>query len=139
MPSVDFDLEHVYPNDPAGNIPLSIKLEVGETSARFWAYVDTGAAHCLFQSEYAEILGLELRVGLPLQFSVAGGAIIEAYGHTVIVEVLDRRVESVVYFTDHPGFRRNVLGRQGWLHHFKFGLIYYESKIYLGPLETQGR
>jgi hypothetical protein len=136
MPTIDFDLEHVY-DDPAGNIPLSIKLEVGEASARFLAFVDTGAARCLFQSEYAEILGLELRAGEWLQFSPAGGGTIDAWGHSVVVEVLDQRVESVVYFTDHPGFRRNVLGRQGWLHHFKFGLIYYESKLYLGSLQNQ--
>lgn len=134
MPTLDFDLEHVYPDDPAGNIALSVKLGVGEASARFLAYVDTGAARCLFQSEYAEILGLELKTGEQLQFSAAGGGTIDAYGHTVILEVLDQRVESVVYFTDHPGFRRNVLGRQGWLHHFRFGLIHYESKLYLGSL-----
>jgi hypothetical protein len=134
MPTIDFDLEHVYADDPAGNILLSVTLEVGDASARFWAYVDTGAAHCLFQSGYAEILGLDLRAGEPLRLSAADGGTIEAWGHTVLIEVLDQRVESAVYFTDHPGFRRNVLGRQGWLHHFKFGLIYYESKLYLGSL-----
>jgi hypothetical protein len=137
MPIVEFDLEHVYPDEPTGNIPLSVKLEVAGASTRFLAYVDTGAARCLFQSEYAEILGLDLRAGELLQFSAAGGGTIDAYGHTVIVEVLEQRVESVVYFTEHPGFRRNVLGRQGWLHHFKFGLIHYESKLYLGSLGTQ--
>lgn len=137
MPTIDFDLEHVYVDDLAGNIPLSVTLEVGDASARFLAYVDTGAGHCLFQSGYAEILDLDLRAGEPLRLSAADGGTIEAWGHTVIIEVLDQRVESVVYFTDHPGFRRNVLGRQGWLHHFKFGLIHYESKLYLGSLQNQ--
>ena len=66
-----------------------------------------------FQSDYAEILGLKLTRGVPIQVTPAGGGTIDAYGHTVIMEVLDQRVESVVYFTDHSGFRRNVLGRQG--------------------------
>ena len=62
-----------------------------------------------------------------------------AYGHTLSVKVLDQRVDSLVYFTDDPQFRRNVLGRQGWLHHFKFGLIHYESKLYLGSLATENQ
>jgi len=137
MPTIDFDLEYIYPDDPAKNIPLSIELKIGDESARFWAYVDTGAAYCLFQSGYADILGLDLRAGESLRLSAADGGTIEAWGHTVMIQFLDQRVESIVYFTDHPGFHRNVLGRQGWLHHFKFGLIYYESKLYLGRLGAQ--
>jgi Aspartyl protease len=139
MPTLEFDLEHIYPDEPGRNIPVPVTLEVGNASARLLAFVDTGAERCIFQSEYADILGLELRAGEQLIFSGAGGGRIEGYGHTVTIEVLDQRVESVVFFTDHPGFRRNVLGRQGWLHHFKFGLIHYESKIYLGSIQPQNR
>ena len=137
MATVDFELEHVYPDDPARGIQLPVRLELGDRSIRLVAYVDTGAGYCMFQSEYAELLGLELTQGMQIEVTPAGGGVIEAYGHTVVIEVLDQRVESMVYFTNHPGFRRNVLGRQGWLHHFKFGLIHYESKLYLGPLQAQ--
>jgi len=37
----------------------------------------------------------------------------------------------MVYFTDHQGFSRNVLGREGWLHPFKFGLVHYDRKLYV--------
>jgi hypothetical protein len=134
MPTLDFDLEHLYPDDPARGIQLPVRVEAGDRSARLVAYVDTGAPYCIFQSDYAEFLGLELARGIPIQVIPAGGGVIEAFGHTVNLEVLEQRVESVVYFTNHPGYRRNVLGRQGWLHHFKFGLVHYESKLYLGSL-----
>lgn len=137
MPILEFDLEHVYPDDVTGGILLSVKLEAGEQSTRLTAYLDTGCSHCLFQGSYAELLGMELTRGMPLSLTTGDGGIINAYGHEVTIEVLDQRVESVVYFTDHPGFRRNVLGRQGWLHHFKLGLVHYESKIYLGSLTSR--
>jgi hypothetical protein len=137
MPTLEFELEHVYADDPNGGIGVPIRIEVGDRSARLLAYVDTGAGYCVFQSEYAEILGLQLTEGTLIRLTPAGGGTINAYGHTVIVEALERRVESIVYFTDHSGFRRNVLGRQGWLHHFRFGLVHYESKLYLGSLTSQ--
>jgi len=131
MPTVEFDLEHLYPDDPTGGIVLSVELQAGN-STRLLAHVDTGAANCLFQSDYADLLGLTLTERIPKNFSPAGGGSIIAYGHQVTIKVLDHTVESIVYFTDHPQFTRNVLGRQGWLHHLKLGLIQYESKLYLG-------
>jgi len=131
MPTLEFDLEYLYPDDPKGSIALSVELQAGG-SARLLAYLDTGAANCLFQSDYAEILGLTLTDGIPQSFSAADGGSIKAYGHSVTIKVLDHTVESMVYFTDNPQFRRNVLGRQGWLNHFKLGLIAYDSKLYLG-------
>ena len=131
MPSVEFDLEHSYPDDPTGGIVLSVEL-LGTSTVRFPAHVDTGAADCLFQSVWAELLGLTLQDGIHKSFSPAGGGSISAFGHDVTLRVLGKTVSSMVYFTDHPQFRRNVLGREGWLHHFKFGLVHYDSKLYLG-------
>lgn len=131
MPTLEFDTDYLYPDDPTGGIVLSVELQAGN-STRLFAHVDTGAANCLFQSDYAELLGLTLADGIPKNFSPAGGGTITAYGHQVTIKVLDHAVESIVYFTDHPQFKRNVLGRKGWLHHFKLGLIEYESKLYLG-------
>jgi hypothetical protein len=133
MPSIRFDSEHVYPDDATGGITLSIELQAVR-SVRLFAYVDTGAANCLFQGDYAELLGLTLTDGFPKYFYPAGGGSITAFGHHVTIKVFDYAVDSMVFFTDHPEFTRNVLGRQGWLHHFKVGLIHYESKLYLGKL-----
>jgi hypothetical protein len=133
MPNIDFDLEYIYPEHPTGGIVLSVELQAGR-SVRINAHVDTGAANCLFQREYAELLGLTLTDGILQRFSPAGGGTITAYGHEVTIKFLDHSVESMVYFAEDPLFARNVLGRQGWLHYFKLGLIQYESKLYLGYL-----
>jgi hypothetical protein len=85
----------------------------------------------LFQSEYAEQLGFSLREGQEVRFSGAGGDIHSGFGHPVTITVLGYSVDSMVYFTDHQGFSRNVLGREGWLHPFKFGLVHYDRKLYV--------
>lgn len=130
MPVVDFEIEHTYQTDPTNGIVVDVVLQATRPT-RVLAHIDTGAANCLFRSEYAELIGLNLTDGVPMRFSPAGGGSIDAYGHTVNLTVLGHSVESLVYFTDRPQFTRNVLGRLGWLHHFKFGLVEYESKLYL--------
>jgi len=135
MPNVEFEIEHIYPDDFRG-IVLEVQLN-GNDAVRFPATVDTGASHCLFQGEYAEILGLTLTDGIPLQLSPAGGGTIGAYGHEVTVTVLDKTVSSLVYFTNHYQFRRNVLGRRGWLDLFRLGLIHYDAKLYLSNRDDQ--
>lgn len=67
MPTVEFDIEHLYPDDTTGGIVLSVELQAGN-STRLLAHVDTGAANCLFQSDYADILGLTLTDGIPKNF-----------------------------------------------------------------------
>ncbi|HEY2467770.1 MAG TPA: retropepsin-like aspartic protease [Terracidiphilus sp.] len=134
MPSLEFDLEHAYPDDPARGIEVPVLLELGDRNTRCLAHVDTGAGYCIFRSDYAELLGLDVEQGTPIRVIGAGGGVVDAYGHMMTVEVLGHRVDSQIYFTRNAEFRRNVLGRQGWLHHFKFGLLHYESKLYLGSL-----
>ena len=87
MPSLDFDLEYIYPDDPTGGIVLSVELEA-ERTVRLLVHVDTGAANCLLRSDYADLLGLTLADGVPMRSSAAGGGVIDAYGHTITIRVL---------------------------------------------------
>ena len=135
MPVLSFDIEHRYDDHQTGGIPVSVELAAGG-STRLLAFVDTGASYCLFQAEYAELLGLVLENGIQREFSTPNGAPVVGYGHEVRLTALGQSVDSVVYFTSDPGFRRNVLGRQGWLHHFRFGLILYDSLLYLGRYDV---
>jgi hypothetical protein len=55
----------------------------------------------------------------------------KAYGHSVTLSVLGNSFDVMVYFAEHEGFGRNVLGRRGWLDRVRLGLIDYEGKLYL--------
>lgn len=132
MVNLVFDTEHCFSDDPTGGVVLDVELSLRSQSVHLKASVDSGAANCLFQAGYLECLGIDLREGQELRFSVPDGGRITAYGHEVNLTVLGYTITSTVYFTAHEGFSRNVLGRQGWFHHFRVGLALYESRIYLG-------
>jgi len=55
----------------------------------------------------------------------------DAYGYMLTLEALGYSFDVTVYFAAHENFRRNVLGRRGWIDHVRLGLIEYESKLYL--------
>jgi len=53
------------------------------------------------------------------------------FGHEVTMTCLDWDIDSIVYFAKDQAFRRNVVGRLGWLEKFKLGLIHHDSLLLL--------
>ncbi len=94
------------------------------------AKLDTGSSHCVFARDYGESLGLEIEDGFPEIFGTAVGNFI-AYGHEIVLSVLEIETVSTIYFAKDESFTRNVLGRHGWLDRVKMGLIDYEGKLFL--------
>lgn len=126
---LEFETLHNYGREK-DRIEVPVTLRSGEETVSFPAQLDTGATYCVFERTYAEILGLSVESGAPLRFTTAMGSF-DAYGHTLSLETLGYSFDSTVYFAAHEGFRRNVLGRRGWIDHLRLGLIEYESKLYL--------
>ena len=60
--SLDFDASHGYAETLDG-IGVPATLRIGNQSVELQARVDTGAAHCIFERRYAEMLGLEVESG----------------------------------------------------------------------------
>jgi hypothetical protein len=111
-------------------ITLLISLSLNARSVRLPAKVDTGAAFCIFQREYAEHLGIDVEGGQYQKVSTAAGHF-DAYGHTVTLSCFEWEFQSVVYFAAPTDFSRNVVGRVGWLDHFRLGLIDHDSMLFL--------
>jgi hypothetical protein len=126
---LEFETLHKYSRE-GDRIEVPVTLRSGDESVSFPAQLDTGATYCVFERGYAEILGLPVESGTPLRFSTAMGGF-DAYGHTLTLETLGYSFEATIYFAAHEGFRRNVLGRRGWIDRLRLGLIEYESKLYL--------
>jgi hypothetical protein len=126
---LEFETLHNYGREK-DHIEVPVTLRFGEESVSFPAQLDTGATYCVFERTYAEILGLSVESGTPIRFTTAMGSF-DAYGHMLSLETLGYSFDSTVYFAMHAGFRRNVLGRRGWIDHLRLGLIEYESKLYL--------
>ena len=100
------------------------------------AYVDTGASNCLFERELGEMLRLDIEAGQPKTFSTAT-ARVETFGHRVLVEALELKFESMVYFFADERIAKNLLGRAGWLDRVRFGLVDHDCELYLAEYDFE--
>jgi len=98
--------------------------------SRFLKLNSTRARQIVFSSEFTAKSRLANRVGRKTDFLTTTGTF-TAYAHEVSLSVLEIEVFTKVYFAEDENFRRNVLGRQGFLDHMKLGLIDYEGKLLL--------
>jgi hypothetical protein len=120
---------HKYDLRESG-ITVPITLLSGAEAVTFEAKVDTGSSHCVFQRQFGEQLGFQIESGIPETFGTAAGAFL-TYGHEVTLVVLGLEVIATVYFAADEHFKRNVLGRQGWLERVRLGLVDYDGQLYL--------
>jgi len=127
---LNFRSKYQYQVSSVGiELPITI-LSGARKQVSLVAKVDTGAAFCVFQREYAEQLGLYVESGLRQTFVTATGRF-QAYGHNVTLSCLNHDIESTVYFAGYHDFPRNVLGLQGWLDKARFGLVHYDRSLFL--------
>ena len=80
-------------------------------------------------------MDLEVEAGDPLRLTTITGTF-DSYGHMLTLETLGYSFDVTVYFAANENFKRNVLGRRGWLDQVRLGLIEYESKRYLSRYEN---
>jgi hypothetical protein len=133
--NLTFKLGYRYETAKDG-ISIPTLLTVGERFIECDAKLDTGAEYCLFQRKVAEALGLDLEQGSPLRMGTLTSSFL-AYGHEVTLQTFDLAFDSLVYFAADYDIPRNLLGRHGWLHLLRVGLIDYDEMIYLSPYHTE--
>jgi hypothetical protein len=129
---LSFSRAHKYAGQPGRDeaIVLPVVLRVGEQQVNLVANLDTGASYCLFERSYAEALGLEVDPGVPKVF-VTANSHFEAYGHEVTLNTLGIEMHSLVFFFADAEIEKNVLGRHGWLHRVKVGIVDHDQLLYV--------
>jgi len=127
--TIEFEKELFLNLDKTG-IEIPVWLYVGENAVSFNAKVDTGASFCIFERVHGEMLGLQIENGTPQNFSTNTGSFL-VYGHNVLISVAEIEFNSDVFFYAEDHFRRNVLGRNGWLNKLKIGIIDYTGRFYM--------
>jgi predicted aspartyl protease len=135
MYKLEFDTLQSYESSP--NIEVTLTVRSSEKSYNFRAVVDTGADYCVFQPDIAEVLGIELAAGSEISIGNAAGSTFKAYGHEVELEYCGIRFSTMVYFADVPQFRRNLLGRVGWLDQFRIAIVHHDSSLYVRHYNSQ--
>lgn len=132
---LEFAKSHRY-NSMAEGIEVPVFLHIGRQSVDLIATLDKGAAYCIFERRYGELLGLRVESGRLLSFRTMAG-FFYAYEHEVTVETLDIEFSAFVFFARDATFDRNFLGRTGWLDRVRVGLIDYDRTLYLGAYDHE--
>ena len=133
MYQLEFSPLHDYSGGD-DSVVLPVVLRSGTKQVHVSATLDTGASFCIFGSEIAEALGLELDRGVRTRFRTANSGF-DAFGHEVEITVLAVVTSSMVYFFADPEIDKNVLGRMGWLDRVRLGLVHHDSKVYMAPYD----
>ena len=132
--SLDFDTAHHY-TEATDGITVPITLCMGGQSVELIAKLDTGAAHCIFERKYAEILGVEVESGRLQRFRTVAGSF-AAYQHEVTIQTLGIEFSAVVFFAQDPTFSRNFLGRSGWLDRRRIAIVDYDCMLFLSQYQS---
>lgn len=130
-----YRIYHSY-NTRASGIEIQAMLKLGDETVYTEAKVDPGAQVCLFRREHGEMLGLAIESGQRIVLDSLAGTLV-AYGHSVTLETLGLEFDSVIYFAERYGLRRNLLGREGWLQKIRLGIVDYDAALYLSPYDEQ--
>ena len=114
MEKLEFAAVHNY-NLLEPDITVETILRNGNLRVAFDSKVDTGSTYCIFERKQAEVLEIDVESGDLMTLGTATGSF-RAFGHTIELETLGIKFESIVYFAESEYFDRNVLGRFGWLN-----------------------
>ena len=131
MYQLEFTRVHDYSGDDE-SIVIPVVLRAGANEVPVMATVDTGASFCIFRTEIANALDLDLTSGIRKRFRTANSGF-EAYGHELELIAFGVTTQSMVYFFADAMIDKNVLGRTGWRDRVRLGWNHHDSKIYLAP------
>lgn len=122
------ELVNYDPGQPSITVPIT--LGVGQARVVCDAKIDTGSSNCIFARNLGEELGLDIEAGLRLLVGTVTGTFV-AYLHEVNLSLASFEFGGLVGFAEDKEFRRNVLGRRGFVEQMVLGVVDYEGKLYL--------
>jgi hypothetical protein len=117
-------------------ISVIIELSLRDSSSIFGAKIDTGSTYCVFERRHGEQLGLDVEAGEVQIISTATGPF-SAFGHWLTLTVENFTFDVMVFFAKEESYRRNILGRNGWLDRVIIGINDYDGKLYLSRYESE--
>ena len=130
--SLAFDAAHHY-TDGLDGIEVPITLRIGRQSVALLAKLDTGAAHCIFERKYAEMLGVDVDSGRLQRFRTVAGSFDQ---HEITIQTLGIEFSTVVFFAQESTFNRNFLGRSGWRDRLRIAIVDYDRLLFVSPYQS---
>lgn len=126
---LSFEVLQLYDSEKVG-VTIPVRFHHDSLAIDVDAKLDTGATFCIFERLLGEYLGFDIEKGERQLIGAATGTFL-TYGHFVTFSVAGFYFEGLVYFAKDYTFKRNVLGRVGFLNRMLIGLNDYEGKLYL--------
>ena len=102
-------------------IPLALR---GKERIETIGLVDSGAAFSIFKPSFADILGINIRRGERVLAEGISGRI-QVDVHEIEMEVEGIQFKCRVGFSPHYSASINIIGREGFFHHF---IITFDEK-----------
>ena len=117
---------------------ISVMLIGPKGSVIVDALIDSGADKCLFHSDLAKEIGLDLQDGKQEMFSGITGKQIAAFEHKVYLQVLeiDKKIELFAGFVDVPGVFA-ILGQEGFFDNFRIKFEKDHNSIEIKPIKKK--
>lgn len=113
-------------------LSIPVSLIAGNQELELSAYLDTGATYCVFPRWVGTSLGIDVDAGAEMVLNTGGGPLITNL-HYLTLHIGSLYIEAApICFTKFDSFPRCLLGRGGWLHKVRLGLVTYEDQLYLG-------
>lgn len=124
-----------YVNMGTYHMPIiPVTLSNGDSSIVTEALVDSGAARCIFDAEFAGALGIsDVESGDPMEFEGVSGDTVIGYCHDVTLAVGGNRFHNVgiAFSPDMPDNAVNILGQQGFFDLFPIKFTLSKREIHL--------
>jgi hypothetical protein len=123
------------PTDPWVLLPLlKIRLSHSHETIQLDALIDSGANVSLFNVAVAQALGIDTEKGLKQEFFGISGDGIEAYFHTVRLQIVGAKdtIDLAVGFTHSPGVGA-LLGQADFFQHHRVKFERYKERIEIKP------
>jgi hypothetical protein len=114
---------------------VPVLLRVGDAEVSMLATLDSGADACLFHSDYAEALGLDIYTGRATPVSGISGGTMMPWTHDVELEVGGIALGMVpVDFSADMGddFTDQLVGRTGVFERLRVGFWQSRNLVFLG-------
>lgn len=136
---VKFKYHKINLKDPFSNktyilrpiIPVSLQYK--DKSIHYEALIDTGADFCIFPTELANILGINLDPNKIIYFSGVDGEALKGFITAVKLRIGEITISAQIVFAESGSTR--VLGQKGFLDHFDIKLSYQKQTIEIEPVK----
>jgi len=130
-----FPYFQVGPKDFAPIIPLKLFGKNGWIG--FEAYIDSGASLSIFNSDRADILGIDYTKGKSLHVTVGDGGLIAVYVCKVRVQLAGGQFRADIGFSPQLGVGFNLLGRRSFFEKFKICFDDARKFVELHPIDAK--